>query len=136
MKVKIVFAIGMFTLAWIIPNAIFVCFVHHDSQNKVLSPKDYDIQILTASDYEKVISPEKTSITTFDGSIISKSDQWNMEDKYKSIQNGSQYVLITTKGTAHLIDFWLSTIIPVISFLILLTIIALWPQAKTASHSK
>ena len=47
---------------------------------------------------------------------------------YKTIGDGSRYVQVITKGTAHLVDFWLTTAIPMIIYLFLTLFVALRPK--------
>lgn len=127
-KDKYIFGVLVASLVWLAINTVFVCFIHYDSQNRILSPMHYDVRILTRNEYKELVSPESTHIVTSNGSTIIKSDSWDLMKSYKAVEDGSRYVQVVTKGTAHLVSFWLTTAMPMIICFILTFFIAFWPK--------
>jgi hypothetical protein len=104
---------------------IFVRFIHYHSQYRILNPKDYDVQVLTKDDYEKLSNPANQEVKLSDGTLYDKSDSWYSKvlPKYKPVNNTGQYVLVTIKGTAPFVRDWEQTIIPLAAILILALVI-------------
>jgi hypothetical protein len=72
-----------FALMWIVISTVFMRFVHYDSQYRFLDPKHYNVKVVTAEDHKQLSNPN-----------------------YKSVNNDSQYVLVTLRGTAPFMHIW------------------------------
>ncbi len=85
---------------------ILIRFALKDAQNRILKPEHYDVQVVTAEEYGELSDPEVRSVTLADGSTIIKAAAWddNVSAGYKPTAT-DQYVLVTTKGTAHVIAY-------------------------------
>lgn len=94
----------------------------YHSQNRNLNPADYKAMVLTPNEYEQLINPDVREVRIGNGSItmIKAGDQdWEEKAKsrYKSVYNGKYYVEVTTKGTAHLLDYCVRSMgIPAVIF--------------------
>lgn len=104
-----------FCILWIAINTVFMQFLHYDSQYRLLNPQHYNVEIITQKDYKQLSNPENHSVNLSNGKTKTKGDKWNSHvlPKYKSANNGSQYVLITVKGTAPFINKWYSGVVPI-----------------------
>ena len=93
----------MLICAFVIMQWALVRFVHYHSQNTILNPADYEVEVLGADDYKKLADPNAQTVTLSNGKTISRSDTWSQVvfPKYKPANDANQYVLVTTKGTAH-----------------------------------
>lgn len=82
-------------------------FVLDDAQNRILKPKHYDVQLVSSEEYGQLSDPTVRNVTLADGSTMSKSTAWddNVPAGYKPTMAKDQYVLVTTKGTAHVIPY-------------------------------
>lgn len=72
-----------FALMGIVIDTVFLRFVHYDSQYRSLNPEHYNVKVVTKEDYKQLSNPN-----------------------YKSVNNDSQYVLVTLRGTAPFMDKW------------------------------
>jgi hypothetical protein len=98
-------------------NTVFIHFVHYDSQNRLLNPEHYNVEVITEEDHRQLSNPENRTATLSNGTTITKGDRWDPHvlPKYKSINNGSQYVLVTLRGTAPFIRLWYeSAVMPIV----------------------
>ncbi|MHC5163504.1 MAG: hypothetical protein ACYSO4_10420, partial [Planctomycetota bacterium] len=70
-------------------------------------------------------NPENRTVTLSSGTVKTKGDSWDPHvlPKYKTVNNGSQYVLVTLRGTAPYMDKWYESITP---FFILCIIGLFW----------
>ncbi len=104
-----------FCILWIAINTVFMQFLHYDSQYRHLNPQHYNVDIITQEDYKQLSNPENRSVNLSNGKTKTKGDKWNSHvlPKYKSANNGSQYVLITVRGTAPFIHHWYSVVLPI-----------------------
>jgi hypothetical protein len=82
-------------------------FVLDDAQNRILEPKHYDMQVVTAEDYRQLSDPTVRNVTLADGSTLTKAAAWDdiVPAGYKPTATKAQYVLVKTKGTAHVIPY-------------------------------
>jgi hypothetical protein len=93
----------------VISEWVMVRFVHFHSQNSILDPADYDAEVIRADDYKILADPNMPTVTLSTGkTIMNRSDFWyrGVFPKYKPANNSGQYVLVTTKGTAHFARRW------------------------------
>ena len=100
---------------------VFIRFWLYRSQNRNLNPADYKARVLTAEEYKQLINADVREVRIGNGSqtIIKGEDpDWETKAKsrYKSVYNGKYYVEVTTKGTAHILDQWYSTLVPAAIF--------------------
>ena len=86
---------------------IFLRFVHAHSQNRVLAPAEYVVEVVTAEDYRRLADPKNPEVTLMDGSRIQKAPAWytNSLPNYVPSADGRHYVLVTTNGTAHVLQY-------------------------------
>jgi hypothetical protein len=96
---------------------ILIRYMLHDAQSRILKPEHYDVQVVTAEEYGDLADPAVRIVTLADGSTISKAAAWDdiVPAGYKPTPT-KQYVLVTTKGTAHVIGY-LERYLVMISFL-------------------
>lgn len=108
-------------LLWIISETIFMRFVHYDSQYRLLNPEHYNVKVITEEDHKQLSNPENRTATLSNGNRLTKEDIWDSHvlPNYKSINNGSQYVLVTIRGTAPFMDKWYESIIPIFTICII-----------------
>jgi len=104
-----------FCILWIAINTVFMQFLHYDSQYRLLNPQHYNVEVITQEDYKQLSNPENRSVNLSSGKTKTKGDTWDSHvlPKYKSVNNGSQYVLVTVKGTAPFIYQWYSGVLPI-----------------------
>jgi hypothetical protein len=101
---------------WIVINTVFMQFLHYDAQNHLLNPQHYDVDVITQEDYKQISNPENKSVELSNGKrYVAKAEGWeaNILPKYKPVNNGSQYVLVTLRGTAPFMTQWYSGVIPI-----------------------
>ena len=104
-----------FCIMWIAINTVFMQFLHYDSQYRLLNPQHYNVEVITQADYKQLSNPENRSVTLSSGDTKTKADTWDSHvlPKYKSVNNGSQYVLVTVRGTAPFIYQWYAGVLPI-----------------------
>ena len=105
----------IFAVMWIIGDTVFLRFVHYDSQYRLLDPEHYNVKVVTEEDHNKLSNLENRTVTLSNGTTLTKGDVWDSRvlKNYKSVNNGSQYVLVTVRGTAPFMDKWYESITPV-----------------------
>jgi len=99
---------------WIVSSTISMRFVHYDSQYRLLNPEHYNVEVITEEDHKQLSNPENRTVALSSGTTKKKADTWDSHvlPNYKSVRNGSQYVLVTLRGTAPFMDKWYGSIIP------------------------
>jgi len=100
---------------------VFMRFWLYRSQNRNLSPADYEVRVLTAEEYEQLVDPNVREVRVANGSqtMIKAGDaDWEAKAKsrYKSVYNGKYHVEVTTKGTAHALDYCYQIFVPAVIF--------------------
>ena len=110
-----------FALMWIIIETVFMRFVHYDSQYRLLNPEHYNVKVITEEDHKQLSNPEIRTVTLSNGDRLTKAETWDSHvlPNYKSVNNGSQYVLVTVRGTAPFVDKWYEGIIPTFTICII-----------------
>ena len=111
---KILIGIGVCVL-WIAINTVFTQFLHYDSQYRLLNPKHYNVDVITQEDYKQLSNSENRSVKLSSGNTLIKAEVWDslVLPKYKSVNNGTQYVLVTLRGTAPFMRQWYSGVLPI-----------------------
>ncbi len=111
----------IFAVMWIIIDTVFLRFVHYDSQYRLLNPEHYNVEVITEEDHNKLSNPENRTVTLSNGTTLTKGDVWDSRvlKNYKSVNNGSQYVLVTVRGTAPFMDKWYGSITPIFTLCII-----------------
>ena len=106
---------------WIVSSTVFMRFVHYDSQYRLLNPEHYNVEVITEEDHNKLSNPENRTVTLSNGTTLTKGDVWDSRvlKNYKSVNNGSQYVLVTVRGTAPFMDKWYGSITPIFTLCII-----------------
>lgn len=86
---------------------VSVRFVLADAQNRILAAQYYEVQVVTGEEYRRLSDPAIRETTLSDGTTIIKSPIWNkvMLPGYKRAAHQDYYVLVTTKGTAHVLSY-------------------------------
>jgi hypothetical protein len=97
-----------FALMWLVISTVFMRFVHYDSQYRSLNPEHYNVKVITAEDHKQLSNPENRTVTLSNGTKSTKSETWysHILPKYKSVNDDSQYVLVTLRGTAPFMHIW------------------------------
>ena len=112
---KILIGIGVCIILWIAINTVFMQFLHYDSQYRLLNPQHYNIDVITQEDYKQLSNPENRSVKLSSGNTVIMAEGWDSHvlPKYKPVNNGSQYVLVTLRGTAPFMRQWYSGVLPI-----------------------
>lgn len=101
---SIIFALLLITVAiqW-----ITMALVHRDAQYRLLAPQYYLVEVLTPADYRLLADPSNRDVVLSDGRRIEKAPAWDeiVLPSYKLADDGKFYVLVTTKGTAHMLPY-------------------------------
>ena len=109
-------------------DAVFMRYVHYHSQNRSLRPDDYNIEVVTAKDYQSLSDPSQTTVHLSDGSVLTKAVAWN-STTFTPVRDGTLFAKVTTKGTAHILNQALPKTIVIILFGIV-GMIATWPRTS------
>lgn len=116
-------------------DVVFMRFVLYHSQNRSLKPDDYDIQVVTAEDYQSLSDPTQTTVHLSDGTVLTKAVAWD-STTFTPVRNGTLFAKVTTKGTAHILDQALPKTILTLIFGIVGMVVT-WPRAcKTDQGSR
>jgi hypothetical protein len=109
-----IFLLG-FCILCIVINTVFMQFLHYDSQYRLVNPQHYNVDVITQEDYKQLSNPANRSVKLSSGNTLAKAEAWNTRvlPKYKSVNNGSQYVLVTLRGTAPFMHQWYSGVLPI-----------------------
>ena len=104
-----------FCILLIVINTVFMQFLHYDSQYRLVNPQHYNAEVITQEDYKQLSNPANRSVKLSSGNTLTKTEVWDLRvlGKYKSVNNGSQYVLVTLRGTAPFIRQWYSGVLPI-----------------------
>ncbi len=110
-----------FAVMWIIINTVFMRFVHYDAQYRLLNPEHYNVEVITEEDHKQLSNPENRTVTLSSGTKKTKAGIWDSHvlPNYKSVNNGSQYVLVTIRGIAPFMDKWYSGVLPTFTICII-----------------
>ena len=121
-----------FVLMLVIVETAFMRLVHYDSQHRLLNPEHYNVEVITEEDHEQLSNPENRTVILSNGTKRTKADRWDSHvlPNYKSVNNGSQYVLVRLRGTAPFIDKWYGGIIPIFT----ICIIGIFWGLRTKAH--
>ena len=101
------FAIFAVLLINVASQWVMMAFVHRDAQYRLLAPEHYKVQVLTPADYHLLADPSNRDVVLSDGTTLHKAPVWDKIalPNYKPTDDGKFYVLVTTKGTAHLLSY-------------------------------
>jgi len=104
-----------FCILLIAINTVFMQFLHYDSQYRLLNPQHYNAKVITQEDYKQLSNPENRSVKLSSGDTLTKAEVWDSHvlPKYKPVNNGSQYVLVTLRGTAPFMRQYYSGVLPI-----------------------
>jgi len=118
-----------------VEDVVFTRFVLYHSQNRALQPSDYDIQVVTAEDYQALSDPAQTTVHLSDGTVLTKAARWD-STTFTPVRSGAMFARVTTKGTAHMLDRTLPKTI-LVGVLGIVGMIATWPRAcKTDAETR
>jgi hypothetical protein len=92
-------------LCVVVSRWIMLHFVLRHTQHRSLPPQYYLVQVVTAADYRRLADPANREVRLSDGTTIRKAPIWDeaVLPNYKATDDGQFYVLVTTKGTAHVL---------------------------------
>jgi hypothetical protein len=114
-------------IIWLLIQTVFMRFVHYDAQHRLLDPEHYNVKVITQDDYKQWSNPQNRSVELSNGSVITKADSWDESSltSYKAVNNDSQYVEVTLKGTAAFMHKWYEFAIPILCMVVVYTLIAI-----------
>jgi len=94
-------------LCSVVSSWIMMQFIYRDAQYRLMDPQHYIVQVVTAADYHNLANPANRKVCLSDGHTIHKAPIWDdvVLPKYKPTDDGRFYVLVTTKGTAHVFPY-------------------------------
>jgi len=100
---------------WIIGHTVSMRFWHYDSQYRLLNPEHYNVEVITEEDHKQLANPGNRTVTLSNGTTLTKGDIWDSRvlPNYKSVNNDSQHVLVTVRGTAPFMDEWYVNVGPI-----------------------
>jgi len=115
----------------------FVRYVHYDRQNHIMEPEYYDCEILSADEFAVISDPANRVVRLPDGGQMTKSEVWEtiVLPNYKPIRDGNYWVLVTTKGTGHLLWRWQTDMLPIL-MVALLGFLASWARERALSGAQ
>ena len=105
-----------FSILWITIHTVFMQFLYYDSQYRSVNPQHYNVRVITQEDYKQLSNPENRSVKLSTGKTVTgRTQAWYSDvlPKYKSVNDGSQYVLVTLRGTAPFMHQWYSGVLPI-----------------------
>jgi len=105
-----------FSIMWITIHTIFMQFIYFDSQYRSVNPQHYNVDVITQEDYKQLSNSENRSVKLSTGKTVTgRTQAWYSDvlPKYKSVNDGSQYVLVTLRGTAPFMHQWYSGVLPI-----------------------
>ena len=105
----------LFCLLWIGICWGFVRFVHHDSQYQLLSPDDYQVEVISQGDFQNLTGHENHQPTLSSSQQPIQADLWQTGalPYYKAVKDNSHYTLVTVKGTGPFVHYWEAVMIPI-----------------------
>lgn len=133
MKIRVAFVLALMGCLWILCGWVNMRFWLYHRQNLLLNPEDYDIQVLTAAEYHRLTDRNQETVTFDDGSTTIKAPAWYdlVLPNYKQTLDG-RYVLVSTKGTAHMLFNWETGMFPLfVLFGALVLILGLLDRKKS-----
>jgi len=110
------FFLAGFSILWITIHTVFMQFLLYDSQYRSVNPQHYNVRVITQEDYKQLSNPENRSVKLSTGKTVTgRTQAWYSDvlPKYKSVNDGSQYVLVTLRGTAPFMHQWYSGVLPI-----------------------
>ncbi|MBT3375570.1 MAG: hypothetical protein HN742_02485 [Lentisphaerae bacterium] len=125
-------------IVWVATGWAFARFVHYHSQNCLLSPVDYEAEVVSATDHARLSDANAMSVRLSDGRKVHKTEIWHsvVLPNYKPIDGGDRYVLVTVKGTAPFLPALEATLVPVFIVLLIALVCAIRPLMRSASEQK
>lgn len=129
----LLFVISVMILSSAFSSWIFVRFRHADTQNRILQPQHYKIQVVTGEDYRRLSDPAVRKLTLSDGTTISKAPIWDevVLPGYKRVARQDYHVLVTTKGTAHVVSYFEHYLLTFSTLAVFGMIASFWNMKKT-----
>jgi len=122
-------------LAWILTGWVFARFVHYHSQNRLLTPTDYEAEVVSADDYRLLADPTTKTVELADGRRITKGEGWDsVVPMYKPLDGATRYVRVTVKGTAPSLPVLESTLVPVAVVLVMGLAFTVAPRPHVVSR--
>ncbi len=115
MKTRVAFALAMMGCCWILAGWVNIRFWLYHRQSQLLKPVDYNVQVLNAAEYHRLADRTHETVTLDDGTITVKAPAWYavVLPNYKQTLDG-KFVLVSTKGTAHLLGQWEMGMVPLL----------------------
>lgn len=94
--------------AMIFPWICFVFFSYRGSSGPVLPPAEYTFDLVTREEFSKLFDPAIREDRLSDGRRFVKAPGWEdrMSKYYVPTSDGQQYLLVTPKSTALMVQSW------------------------------
>ena len=113
--IQVALALSLMALLSIALQFIFSRFLHYDKQYRLLHPDHYTAKLVTKDDFNQISDPNLRTINLANGSQFTKADRPEWEEEmipyYKAMDNGTYYIKVTTKGTAHVLRDCFNTVL-------------------------
>jgi hypothetical protein len=86
---------------------VFARFVHAEAQYRTLMPRYYDVQVVSAEEYQRLADRSVPKVTLSDGTTMEKAPAWYdvVLPGYKPTPDKEHHVLVTTYGTGHVLSY-------------------------------
>jgi hypothetical protein len=99
----------------IIITTVFMRFPRYDPPTLPVKPQHYKIEIITKEDYNKLSNQENGSVELPNNTTQTAAETSDpyLLPYYKSINDGSQYVLVAIRRNATFMNQWYHGIIPI-----------------------
>ncbi|MDA0832450.1 MAG: hypothetical protein O2955_01370 [Planctomycetota bacterium] len=142
MRIRIAYSLARMGCVLLFVQWFAVTLWYHHSQNHPLDANDYEVEVLSVADFERLADRSHETVTLDDGRQRSKTPAWYdlTLPKYKAIDGGQNYILVTAKGTAHFAQRWRRDMLPMalvfVSIALLLKPLARDQRAKTGVSEK
>lgn len=101
----VIFAMLMLQL---IGHWVSLRFWLNDASYRSLAPEYYNVSVITPEEYRRLSDPANSDVTLSDGThMVDRAPAWftKVLPNYKATRDGRFYVLVTTKGTAHILPY-------------------------------
>lgn len=125
MRIRIAYSLAKMGCVLLVIQWFFVTLFYHHNQHHSLAPDDYDVEIVSAAELERLADRSQPTVALENGTQKTKADAWYdvMLPKYKAIDGGRRYVLVTAKGTAHFAERWRRDMLPMAAVFVLIALV-------------
>ena len=125
-------------IVWVVTSWAFARFLHYHSQNRLLSPVNYEAEVVSGADYARLSDADAMTVRLSDDREVHKTERWHSTvlPNYKPLDGGNRYVLVTVKGTAPFLPTLEAALIPVFIVLLIALVCMIRPLVRPASGQK